>query len=105
MVKIKNVYQSFCTSINNLTTNLVSSTSTKVSGLNDAYTRSFNNIKNNIYKVMDSCYSKVNSSLSNIRSLFNSFNATLKVKIPHFYMTGRFNAETGQVPKVGVNYF
>ena len=102
---INNIYQSFSTSISNMTNGLVNSVSTKITGLNDSYTRSFDNIKNNIYKVMDSCYIKVNSQLNNIRSLFNNFNATLKVKIPHFYMTGQFNAETGQVPKVGVNYF
>ena len=54
---------------------------------------------------MSDIYSRISGSLGDIKSLFDNFSATLKVKIPHFYMTGNFNAETKEVPKVGVNYF
>lgn len=103
--KIKNIYQSHNSDINNATDKLVSSVSNKVSKLSESYTKSFNNIKSNIDKTMDSSYNKVNTQLNNIKRLFDNFNATLKVKIPHFYMYGEFNAETKEVPKVGVNYF
>lgn len=66
---------------------------------------SFRNIYDNISSRMSDIYSRVSGSLGDIRSLFDNFSATLKVKIPHFYMTGNFNLETKEVPKVGVNYF
>lgn len=103
--RVKTIYQSHNSDINNITNSLVSSVSNKISKLNDSYTKSFNNIKSNIDKTMDSSYNKVNEQLNNIKRLFDNFNATLKVKIPHFYMYGEFNAETKEVPKVGVNYF
>ena len=102
---IKSIYQAFSTSIINKTNELVNSVTSKISGLHNSYRGIFDRIRQVADSSMNSVYSKVNSSLNNIRSLFNNFNATLRVKIPHFYMTGRFNAETGQVPKVGVNYF
>ena len=66
---------------------------------------SFRNIYDNISSRMSDIYSRVSGSLGDIRSLFDNFSATLKVKIPHFYMTGNFNLETKEVPKVGINYF
>ena len=66
---------------------------------------SFRNIYDNISSRMSDIYSRISGSLGDIRSLFDNFSATLKVKIPHFYMTGNFNLETKEVPKVGVNYF
>ncbi|WP_027639394.1 phage tail tape measure protein [Clostridium cadaveris] len=66
---------------------------------------SFRSIYNNISSRMSDIYSRISGSLGDIKSLFDNFSATLKVKIPHFYMTGNFNAETKEVPKVGVNYF
>ncbi|MGG7059835.1 hypothetical protein ACQPUZ_16335 [Clostridium tertium] len=102
---VKNIYQSHNSDINNITNSLVSSVSNKISKLNDSYVKSFNSIKSNIDRTMDSSYNKVNDQLNNIKRLFDNFNATLKVKIPHFYMYGEFNAETKEVPKVGVNYF
>lgn len=66
---------------------------------------SFRNIYDNISSRMSDIYSRISGSLGDIRSLFDNFSATLKVKIPHFYMTGNFNAETKEVPRVGVNYF
>ena len=102
---IKNIYQAFSTSIINKTNELVNSVTNKISNLHTSYKGIFDRIRQVADSSMNSVYNKVSGSLSNIRSLFNNFSATLKVKIPHFYMTGKFNAETGQVPKVGVNYF
>ncbi|WP_066678765.1 phage tail tape measure protein [Clostridium septicum] len=63
------------------------------------------NIRNNITNNMKEAYRNVSNYINNIKSLFNNFDATLRVKIPHFYMEGSFNAETKEVPRVGVNYF
>ncbi len=65
----------------------------------------FLNIKNNITNNMNEAYRNVANSISKIKALFNNFNATLRVKVPHFYMYGDFNLQTKEMPKVGVNYF
>ena len=73
--------------------------------ISDAAEAGFSNVKTAITTEMNSAYNNVDFALKNIKTLFDNFSATLKVKIPHFYMYGNFNAETGEVPKVGVNYF
>ena len=102
---INSTLQSSSTRIININNNLVSTILKQYQTMNVQSQNYFNNMKNNSINAMNDVYRNVSNQLQNIKSLFNNFNATLKVKIPHFYMTGKFNAETGQVPKVGVNYF
>lgn len=102
---INSSFQSASTRIINISNNLASTVLKQYQTMNAQSQNYFNSMRNNSINAMNDVYRNVSNQLQNIKSLFNNFNATLKVKVPHFYMTGQFNAETRQVPKVGVNYF
>lgn len=102
---INSSFQSSSTRIINISNNLASAVLKQYQTMNAQSQNYFNSMRNNSINVMNDVYRNVSNQLQNIKSLFNNFNATLKVKVPHFYMTGEFNAETKQVPKVGVHYF
>lgn len=102
---INSSFQSSTTRIINISNNLVSTVLKQYQTMNVQSQNYFNSMRNNSINAMNDVYRNVSNQLQSIKSLFNNFNATLKVKIPHFYMTGEFNAETKQVPKVGVHYF
>lgn len=102
---INSTFQASSNSMLNISNNLSSSIINKFQTMNSQVQSCFNNMRINSINAMNDVYSNVDRQLRNIKSLFSNFNATLKVKIPHFYMTGKFNAETREVPKVGVNYF
>ena len=102
---INSSFQSSSTRIINISNNLASTVLKQYQTMNAQSQNYFNSMRNNSINAMNDVYRNVSNQLQNIKSLFNNFNATLKVKVPHFYMTGEFNAETKQVPKVGVHYF
>ena len=102
---ISSNFQSHSTKMININNNLVSTILKQYQTMNTQSQNYFNSMRNNSINAMNDVYRNVSNQLQNIKSLFNNFNATLKVKVPHFYMTGEFNAETKQVPKVGVHYF
>lgn len=102
---ISSNFQSHSIKMININNNLVSTILKQYQTMNAQSQNYFNSMRNNSINVMNDVYRNVSNQLQNIKSLFNNFNATLKVKVPHFYMTGEFNAETKQVPKVGVHYF
>ncbi|MFQ7297867.1 MAG: hypothetical protein ACLROX_00485 [Clostridium sp.] len=102
---ISSNFQSHSTKMININNNLVSTILKQYQTMNAQSQNYFNSMRNNSINAMNNVYRNVSNQLQNIKSLFNNFNATLKVKVPHFYMTGEFNAETKQVPKVGVHYF
>jgi len=99
------IYMSASANIANITSNLVAVMAGGFEMIGALSSNSFNNISNDITNNMDQAYINVANCINNIKSLFDSFDATLRVKIPHFYMEGNFNAETKEVPRVGVNYF
>lgn len=102
---IQSIYKSSSMNMINITNNLVTLVLRGFEMIRSSSNSSFLNVRNNITNNMSEAYRNVASYISRIKSLFDNFNATLRVKIPHFYMTGEFNAETKEVPKVGVNYF
>ncbi len=102
---ITSMFRSYSTSIVGTNNNLVSLILNQYRTMSTQSQNYFNNIRNNSINALNDVYKNVSGQLQNIKSLFNNFDATLRVKIPHFYMYGEFNAETKQVPKVGVNYF
>lgn len=99
------IYKSASTNIANITSNLATVMSKGFESIKVSSNGVFLNIKNNMTDNMNQAYRNVASCISKIKALFNNFSATLKVKIPHFYMYGDFNLQTKEVPKVGVNYF
>lgn len=99
------IYRSASTNIVNITSNLATVMSKGFENIKVLSNGVFLNIKNNMTDNMNQAYRNVSSCISKIKALFNNFSATLKVKIPHFYMYGDFNLQTKEVPKVGVNYF
>lgn len=60
-----------------------------------------------IEATLSSTIKAVKSSVSSIQSAINrvSFNMGQHNKLPHFYMYGNFNAQSGSVPRVGVNWY
>lgn len=60
-----------------------------------------------IEATLSSTIKAVKSSVSSIQSAINrvSFNMGQHIKLPHFYMYGNFNAKSGSVPRVGVNWY
>ena len=98
-------FRSYSSTILNTNNSLVSSIINQYRTMSSQSQSYFNAMRNNSINALNDVYRNVSSQLQKIRSLFNNFDATLRVKIPHFYMYGEFNAETKQVPKVGVNYF
>lgn len=98
-------FRSYSSTILNTNNSLVSSVINQYRTMSSQSQSYFNAMRNNSINALNDVYKNVNSQLQKIRSLFNNFDATLRVKVPHFYMYGEFNAETKQVPKVGVNYF
>lgn len=64
----------------------------------------------NITKFANSAKTDFDKVKTSITSLENAFkNAKLsfnqRIKLPHFYMYGSFNAQTGSVPSVGVSWY
>lgn len=99
------IYMSASANIANITSNLVAVMMRGFEMIRSLSNDSFSNVTSNITNNMSEAYRNVANYISSIKSLFDSFDATLKVKIPHFYMEGKFNLETKEVPRVGVNYF
>lgn len=100
-----NSYNSAVRNINSLTNNLGVSMQSRFTYINLMACNTFANIRDSISRNIEIARENVCGQLNSISYMFRNFEATLKVKIPHFYMTGSFNAETKEVPKVGVNYF
>ena len=65
------------------------------------------NLGGQMSSMMSSAYSSASSSLDSLKSLFSrtelSFNQN--IKLPHFVMVGKFDAETRSVPKVNVSWW
>lgn len=99
------VYNSAANIVNNITRNLSNSMTNGFVSIANMSNMAFSNVRNNITNNMNQAYRNVTNCISNIKALFNNFNATLRVKVPHFYMYGDFNLQTKEMPKVGVNYF
>jgi hypothetical protein len=91
--------------INNITSILGSNMANGFNSIANTSNNAFSRVSNNITSNMNQAYINVANCISNIKSLFDNFNATLRVKVPHFYMEGNFNLGTKEVPRVGVNYF
>ena len=62
----------------------------------------------------DSLGTKLKSSVSNVKDGLSQLQQSVantklsfshNIKLPHFYMGGGFNLETGAVPYVGVNWY
>lgn len=99
------VYSSAANIVNNITRNLSNSMTNGFISIANMSNMTFSNVRNNITNNMNQAYRNVANCINSIKSLFNNFNATLRVKVPHFYMYGDFNLQTKEMPKVGVNYF
>lgn len=102
---ITSTFRTHSTAIVGVNNTLVSSVLNQYRTMSVQSKSYFDSIRNSSINALNDVYRNVSNQLQNIRNLFNSFDATLRVKVPHFYMYGEFNAQTKQVPKVGVNYF
>lgn len=99
------IYNSAAININNITSNLGSNMANKFNTINSIASSTFERIRDNMSRNIEIARYNIFNHLNSIAYMFNNFDATLKVKVPHFHMEGKFDLNTMQVPRVGVNYF
>lgn len=89
-------FKSMSTSIDKSMNSIVDTVSKKMSAMSTGIQDSFS-----------SAIKSVKSSVSSIQSAINSvsFNMGQHIRLPHFYMYGNFNAKSGSVPHVGVDWY
>ena len=65
------------------------------------------NLGRSMSSAMSSAYSATKTGLSKIKSAFSSTNFSFKqhISVPHFSMSGSFNAETKSTPSVSVSWY
>lgn len=94
--QLEKSFKSMSTSIDKSMTSIVNTVSKKMSTMSTGIQDSFS-----------SAIKSVKSSVSSIQSAINSvsFNMGQHIRLPHFYMYGNFNAKSGSVPHVGVDWY
>lgn len=94
--QLEKSFTSMSTSIDKSMTSIVNTVSKKISTMSTGIQDSFS-----------SAIKSVKSSVSSIQSAINSvsFNMGQYIRLPHFYMYGNFNAKSGSVPHVGVDWY
>lgn len=94
--QLEKSFTSMSTSIDKSMTSIVNTVSKKISTMSTSVQGTFS-----------SAIRTVKSSVSSIQSAINrvSFNMGQHIRLPHFYMYGNFNAKSGSVPHVGVNWY
>lgn len=94
--QLEKSFTSMSTSIDKSMTSIVNTVSKKISTMSTGIQDSFS-----------SAIKSVKSSVSSIQSAINrvSFNMGQHIRLPHFYMYGNFNAKSGSVPHVGVDWY
>lgn len=65
------------------------------------------NLAGGLKSALSSAYSTASSSLSSLSRLFSRTNLSIKqhISVPHFSMSGSFNAQTGSTPSVSVSWY
>lgn len=94
--QLEKSFKSMSTSIDKSMTSIVNTVSKKISTMSTS-----------IQDTFSSAIRTVKSSVSSIQSAINrvSFNMGQHIRLPHFYMYGNFNAKSGSVPHVGVDWY
>lgn len=94
--QLEKSFTSMSTSIDKSMTSIVNTVSKKISTMSTSVQDTFS-----------SAIRTVKSSVSSIQSAVNrvSFNMGQHIRLPHFYMYGNFNAKSGSVPHVGVDWY
>lgn len=94
--QLEKSFKSMSTSIDKSMNSIVDTVSKKMSAMSTGIQDSFS-----------SAIKSVKSSVSSIQSAINrvSFNMGQHIRLPHFYMYGNFNAKSGSVPHVGVDWY
>lgn len=94
--QLEKSFTSMSTSIDKSMTSIVNTVSKKISTMSTS-----------IQDAFSSAIKSVKSSVSSIQSAINnvSFNMGQHIRLPHFYMYGNFNAKSGSVPHVGVDWY
>jgi TP901 family phage tail tape measure protein len=94
--QLEKSFTSMSASIDKSMTSIVNTVSKKISTMSTSVQDTFS-----------SAIRTVKSSVSSIQSAVNrvSFNMGQYIRLPHFYMYGNFNAKSGSVPHVGVDWY
>lgn len=94
--QLEKSFKSMSTSIDKSMNSIVDTVSKKMLAMSTGIQDSFS-----------SAIKSVKSSVSSIQSAINrvSFNMGQHIRLPHFYMYGNFNAKSGSVPHVGVDWY
>lgn len=88
--------------------NVKSSADTQGSGFASSIESSFSTSYATTTRLMNALYKLVASKLQDIKNLFSStyFNfAQNHIAVPHFTMSGSFDAKSGSVPSIGVSWY
>ena len=77
------------------------------SGLKDAWSAALDALDGETAKSMDKVEKTVEKSVANIEKAFSKAKFTFgrSIALPHFSMSGSFNAQTGSVPSVSVQWY
>lgn len=94
--QLEKSFTSMSTSIDKRMSLIVNTVSKKISTMSTS-----------IQDTFSSAIRTVKNSVSSIQSAINSvsFNMGQYIRLPHFYMYGNFNAKSGSVPHVGVDWY
>lgn len=94
--QLEKSFTSMSTSIDKRMSLIVNTVSKKISTMSTS-----------IQDTFSSAIRTVKNSVSSIQSAINSvsFNMGQHIRLPHFYMYGNFNAKSGSVPHVGVDWY
>lgn len=95
------------TSVQTGMTKITTQVTTGGNKMTSVWTNDMNKMNQQTQTSMNSMVNKVQSSLNKIQSMFSntrlSFNQ--RIALPHFSMHGRFDAQSGSVPSVGVSWY
>lgn len=88
----------------------ISSATQALSAVVMASTSAWDNYANRVNSIMSNVVSNVQNKMNQLRSAVNNarLEATVRVsvgKLPHFRMNGKFDAESGQVPTISVDWY
>lgn len=98
---MKKTFSTTATSIKGTVSSLASSITSSVNSMNNSFNKlSISNAMNNVVNEVNSSIRQLQNIFSNTRFSFNQ-----NIALPHFSMSGSFNAKTKRVPTVHVSWY
>ncbi|MBQ9211253.1 MAG: hypothetical protein IJ153_06070, partial [Clostridia bacterium] len=104
---LNTMQQNATTAMSNITSTMSKNTSQFLTQLQNLFTGAFNNIAVSANNAMVKAYNAIVDGINQIAKMMAGAKLQIGnyVILPHFYMSGEFNAKTGAVPNVGVKWY